>query len=201
MLDGPLVFVDVDTQRDFMEPDGSLAITDAGLIHAHLERLTRFARERGIPVIATACAHTLDEEDPEPFPPHCLVGTRGQERIEATAWAGSHVVGTQGRFPHDAPVPHLTLEKSRYDVFSHPDADRIVALYARQHPTWVVYGVATDYCVRCAVLGLLARGQRVVVVVDAVRPVDSAAEPAVFTEFVERGAQLVLSDVVCGADH
>ncbi len=198
MLDGPLVFVDVDTQRDFLEPDGSLAIAGADAIHAQLARLTRFAREQGIPIIATACAHTLDEEDPEPFPPHCLVGTKGQERVAATAWPDTVVVSSAGGFAHAEPPPHLTLEKARYDVFSHPEADRIVALYGRNRPTFVVYGVATDYCVRCAVLGLLERGHSVAVVVDAVRPVDVAAEAEVFAEFVAKGAQLVLTEVVCG---
>ena len=55
MLDGPLVFVDVDTQRDFLEPDGALAIPGAEAILPNLARLTAFARRQGIPVLATAC--------------------------------------------------------------------------------------------------------------------------------------------------
>ncbi len=44
MLDGPLVFVDVDTQRDFLDPDGALSIAGAGAIRPTLARLTAFAR-------------------------------------------------------------------------------------------------------------------------------------------------------------
>lgn len=198
MLEGPLVFVDIDTQRDFLEPDGALHVPGAEAIVPNLARLTAFARARGIPILATACAHTLDEDDPEPFPPHCLVGTRGQERIEATACPGGHVLGPDARLEleGDEPPPHLTIEKRRYDVFSHPETERIVGLHQRQTPTFVVYGVATDYCVKDAVLGLLDRGARVTVVVDAIRPVDPESEPAILAEFTRRGAQLTVTDAV-----
>jgi nicotinamidase/pyrazinamidase len=61
----------------------------------------------------------------------------------------------------------------------------------------VVYGVVTDYCVKAAVLGLLDRGHKVAVVVDAVRPIDPDAEAEVFAEFTRRGALLTLTEVVC----
>jgi nicotinamidase/pyrazinamidase len=200
MLDGPLVFVDVDTQRDFLHPDGALAIAGAEAILGNLARLTGFARERGIPILATACAHTIDEADPEPFPPHCLVGSAGAERVEATAWEGSHVVapGEPHRLSGD-PVPaHVTLQKTRYDVFSAPAAEAVFAHLGRGGATFVVYGVATDYCVKAAVEGLLGRGYPVALVVDAVRAVDPEAEPAILSEFARRGVLLVLTEVVCG---
>jgi nicotinamidase/pyrazinamidase len=199
MLDGPLVFVDVDTQRDFLHPDGALAIAGAEAILANLARLTAFAKARGIPILATACAHTLDEEDPEPFPTHCLVGSAGADRVEATAWAGSHVIAPDGphRLPDDPP-PHVTLQKTRYDVFSAPAAEAVFARYARGGATFAVYGVATDYCVMAAVEGLLGRGYPVALVVDAVRAVDPEAEPALLTDFARRGGLLVLTEVVCG---
>ena len=50
MLDGPLVFVDIDTQRDFLEPDGALFVPGSAAILENLARLTNFARSRGIPV-------------------------------------------------------------------------------------------------------------------------------------------------------
>jgi nicotinamidase/pyrazinamidase len=197
MLDGLVVFVDIDTQRDFLDPGGALFIPGTEGILRNLAQLTAFAREHGIPVFATACAHRPDDPDPEPFPPHCLVGTPGQARSEATAWPGSLVVDPDGRGP-DQVVPHLTLEKRHYNLFTHPDAERLIGLYAANRPTFVVYGVATDYCVKFSVLGLLERGHRVALVVDAIRAVDTAREAEELTEFARRGALLTLTDVICG---
>jgi nicotinamidase/pyrazinamidase len=197
MLDGTLVFVDIDTQRDFLEPSGALYIGQSETILPNLARLTAFARERGIPVIATACAHTLDQPDPEPFPPHCLVGTPGQTRGVHTAWPSSEIIRPGATGPN-AVRPHITIEKSTYDLFSNRDTERIVELYGQNRPTFVVYGVATDYCVKVAVLGLLTRGHRVAIVVDAIRAVDPACEAQILTDFARRGALLTLTDVVCG---
>ncbi len=195
MLEGPLVFVDIDTQRDFLEPAGALFIAGSGAIRPNLARLTRFAREQAIPILATACAHA--EGDPEfaVFPPHCLLGTPGQTRIDETAWPGGIVLEPGGPIPEPLP-PHLTIPKQQYDVFSNPDADRVVARYAKGDPTFVVYGVATDYCVKCAVEGLLDRGRKVAIVADAIRAVDPSAEPDLLTGFAQRRALLTVTDVV-----
>jgi nicotinamidase/pyrazinamidase len=197
MLDnGPVVFVDVDTPRDFLEPDGALFIPGSQVILPNLARLTGYARAQGVPVLATACAHTAGDLELRQFPPHCMIGTPGQERIAATAWPGGEVLTPDGLHFGDLPH-HLTIEKRAFDVFTHPDADRLIGLYRRVHPTFVVYGVATDYCVKAVVCGLLNRGSPVALVVDAVHAIDRPAEPAVLTELVHRGALLTLTTVVC----
>lgn len=195
MPEGRLTFVDIDTQRDFLEPDGPLFIPGSEAVRENLARLTAYAKTHGIRVLATACSHRLDDPDPEPFPPHCLEGTRGQERIEETAWPGSVVVSPDARFEGDEPPKHLTIQKRKYDVFTHPDAGRIFGLYG--DTTFVVYGVATDYCVRRAVEGLLERGAMVVVVLDAVRAVGPKDEPAVLAELLQKGAVLSTTDEIC----
>lgn len=200
MLAGPLVFVDIDTQRDFLEPTGALFIAGSEAIFDNLARLTKFALSKSIPVLATACSHLADDEEFSQFGPHCLADSPGQERLDLTRWEGEggRVIGPSGAF-FDEIVPHLTLEKRDLDVFSHPEADRVVRFYQDKldGPTFVVYGVATDYCVKAAVLGLLERGVKVAVVVDAVRAIDAEREAEVFAEFVRRGALLTLTEVVC----
>ncbi len=195
MLAGPLVFLDVDTQRDFLEPGGALYLDGSAAIRPNLARLARFARDRGIPVLATACAHEPGDPEFATFPPHCLLGTPGQGRIAETDRPGGPIVEPGGPTPAGV-VPHLVIHKTQYDVFSNKSADAVFDLYAADRPTFVVYGVATDYCVRCAVDGLLDRGRAVALVVDAVWAVDPAAEPDLLTGFARRGALLTVTDVV-----
>lgn len=198
MLSGPLVFVDVDTQRDFLESTGALFVPGADAIAPNLKRLTEFARSRRIPILATACAHTLDEVDPEPFPPHCLIGTPGQERTAATAWTGpgGEVIGLEQAADLESLPAHLTLLKNRYDVFTQPAADVVIARYAAIAPRFVVYGVATDYCVRAVVDGLLDRGQRVVLVTDAIQAIDRTAEDVLREGWAARGVELSRTDSI-----
>jgi nicotinamidase/pyrazinamidase len=200
MLEGSLVFVDIDTQRDFLDRHGLLLVPGAEAILVNLARLTTFAREQGIPVLATACAHVPGDPELDVFGPHCMVGTPGQARVEATAWPAGKVLGSTESLACSGPVPpHLTIEKNEIDVFSHREAGRIVAWYGRDRPTFVVYGVATDYCVRAAVVGLLERGSKVAVVVDAVRAIDTEHEADVLAEFLHKGALLTITEVVCDA--
>ena len=196
MLEGPLVFVDIDTQRDFLDPAGTLYVPGSTEILPNLARLSRFATKHHIPILATACAHHDDDPELTRFPFHCMVGTIGQERAEATACPHSVVLSPEDHL--DGPLPpHLTLQKRELDVFSRSDAVDLVARYNRDRPTFVVYGVATDYCVLVNVDGLLKHRCRVAIVIDAVRTIDSSAEASVLTDLARRGVLLTLTAVVC----
>ncbi len=48
MLEGPLVFVDIDTQRDFLEESGALYVPGSRSILGNLERLSRYCRRAGV---------------------------------------------------------------------------------------------------------------------------------------------------------
>jgi nicotinamidase/pyrazinamidase len=196
MLEGPLVFVDVDTQRDFLEPSGALYVPGSTEILPNLARLTDFARRHLIPILATTCAHLPDDPVLMHFPPHCMAGTPGQALVAETFCSDSVVLNAGERLTGELPL-HLTLQKRDLDIFNRPDADELIARYNRDQPTFVVYGVATDYCVRAAVNGLLQRNCRVAIVVDAVRAIDASAEADILSEVARRGALLTITDVVC----
>ncbi len=198
MSDRQMIFVDIDTQRDFLDPDGALYVPGSKDIRANLERLTRSAIAWGIPIVATACAHSPEDDELTRFPAHCMVGTAGQTRIPETTCAETVVLGVDQRFQGAIPS-HVTLEKRELDVFSRPDTTSMIRRYNESKPTFVVYGVATDYCVRAAVLGLLERRVSVAIVVDAVRAIDAGAEPALLTEFARKGGVLTVVDHVLRA--
>src|SRR5206468_656993 len=85
------VLWDVDTQVDFMLPDGKLYIPGAEQTIPAMARLVQGAREAGLVHVASADDHELtdDEISDQPdfrttYPPHCLRGTRGARKIRET---------------------------------------------------------------------------------------------------------------------
>ena len=82
------VLWDVDTQVDFMLPDGKLYVRGAEQTVPAMQRLVEAARAAGIVHVASADDHELTDAEiaDEPdfrttYPPHCLRGTRGARKI------------------------------------------------------------------------------------------------------------------------
>ena len=189
-----VVFVDIDTQADFMEPEGHLYVPGAEKIADTLERLLEFARERSIPVLASMDTHVPDDREFATFPPHCVAGTPGHAKISQTAPAVSKWVTMEERDVAPVAGETLLIEKHSFDVFENPNTARLVEdLQAKEY---VVFGVATDYCVRAAALGLMERGQSVTVVSDCVRPVTPEGGEKALAEMQAAGARFATADEV-----
>ena len=169
------VFVDVDTQLDFLYPVGALYVPGAELIVPAIERLNRYAASHGIPVLSTADAHAEDDPEFAAWPPHCIAGTLGQHKAAATLLDKRVTVpNRECEFSLDG-AEQIVVEKQSVDVFTARNLARI--LQALDADRFVVYGVVTEICVRSAARGLLAIGKQVVVVEDAIkelRPEDAA---------------------------
>jgi len=164
-----VVFVDVDTQIDFVEPSGALYVPGAETLKPRFARLIEAARRHAIPVIASSDAHAPDDPEFEVFPPHCVAGTPGQRRIAETEPERAVVVPAAGGSASADRGATVVLEKTTFDFFSNPAAAQVVSDTGAR--TAVVFGVALDYCVRAAALGLRERGYDTVLVSDATAPV------------------------------
>ncbi len=192
-----LAFVDVDTQFDFMDPGGKLYVPHAEEIVPNLVRLMACARERNIPIISSADAHAPDDPEFKLWPPHCVTGTRGQQHIRETSVPGALTL-TMGSGPFVAPEewpPQIVIEKDVYETSANPNFDRILeALGPRRY---VVFGVATEYCVRADVLALRKRSKPVELVVDAIKAIAEDDGRKAIEEMAAAGAQLVTTADVC----
>jgi nicotinamidase/pyrazinamidase len=169
------VFVDVDTQIDFLFPAGALYVPGAERLLPAIARLNHFAAAQGIPLVSTMDAHSEDDPEFRQWPPHCVAGTTGQLKPSETLVAGQ--IAAQ-----------VIVEKQTLDAFANPD---FAALLDRlEADRYVVYGVATDYCVRCAITGLLATGKPVALVSDAIAAVNPEDGARTIAEFTARGGSL-----------
>jgi len=166
-------FFDIDTQLDFVAPAGALYVPGAERIIPAVARLNQFAVARGLPLISTMDAHAENDPEFRVWPPHCVRGTLGQRKPEATRMAA----GGQ-----------ILFEKTTTDVFAEPGIQGL--LQGLQADRFVVYGVVTEICVRFAALGLLRTGKPVAVVRDAVQALDEARSEAFFEELRAAGGAM-----------
>ncbi len=194
-----LVFLDVDTQVDFMVPTGALYVPGAETIIPNLKRLMTCARERRIPVLSSADAHQPDDSSFAQWPPHCVVGTPGQRRIPETQFPEETVIPNRpGAFtPPREWVGQfvIEIEKTDYSVAGNPNFDAIIAALGPCH--FVVFGVATEYCVRDSALALRALNLPVDLVTDAVKPITEEGGRKAIEEMVAAGVRLVKTEDVC----
>jgi nicotinamidase/pyrazinamidase len=194
---GGTIIWDVDTQVDFVEADGKLAVPGAEEVVPALGKLVGAARAGGIVHVASADDHELtdpeisDEPDFETtYPPHCLRGTRGAEKIAETKQRDPLPLSL-------TPLPSARLAglaagrreilflKKSFDVFTNPNAEPLLDLLDPDEV--VVFGVATDVCDDATILGLLRRGRRVRFVEDAARGLDADRTAACTAVWRERG--------------
>ncbi|MCH7978904.1 MAG: cysteine hydrolase [Acidobacteria bacterium] len=193
MPEHKMVFVDVDTQADFMLPTGSLYVPGAEQIIPNLARLVEFARGHDVPVVSSADAHSLSDDEFQQFPPHCVKGTSGQKKLPETLLAKWTVLPNEQQPEPEAEeiarCRQWILEKQKFDLFTNIHAAFLFEkLDAGQY---VVFGVATEYCVREAVLGLLQQGRPVTVVEDAIRAIEAGSGQAALQEMQNAGARLL----------
>ncbi len=196
------LFWDVDTQVDFMQPDGKLYVPKAETLLNNLATLSRVADTHGIPVLASADDH--EESDPEisdepdfanTYPPHCMRGTEGAKRIGATQRKWTAEIGhapldvEQLQQIAGANRPQVLVHKKQFDVFTNPNVEPL--LKALDPGRIVIYGVALDVCNKAAVEGLLDRGYTsLTVVTDATKPIRKEVEAELLASWQERGVKL-----------
>jgi len=196
------LFFDVDTQHDFMDPGGKLPVPGAAEIVGNLRRLTEFAVEHSIPIVASADAHSRKDPEFGVFSEHCVPGTPGQKKLDETTAPGREIVDPE-RLDQQTErlargeTPQLVIQKQSLDVFDKPMTEQILAAFmpARVY----VYGVTTEYCVLRTVLGLRRLNYAVTVVSDAVKPVEENAGQAALAHIRTSGAALASTQEVLEA--
>jgi nicotinamidase/pyrazinamidase len=187
-------FFDIDTQLDFLYPAGALYVPGAEKLVPHIVRLNRYAIANRIPLISTADAHTENDEEFRTWPAHCVAGTAGQAKPAATLHEGRTTVPCTGAVDSRVDAPQFVVEKRRLNCFTNPNLPGLLdALGAERY---VIYGVVTELCVRCAAMGLLERGGRVELVEDAIRSLSEEARAKMVAEFTAAGGTLTTLDRV-----
>ena len=168
------VFLDIDTQFDFVNPSGALYVPGSEAIIPAVARLNRWAMDMGTPLISTTDAHTENDPEFQHWPPHCVAGTLGQRKPDSTL------------------VGQIVLTKQSVDCFTIPELPGLLDGMGAAH--CVVYGVATEICVQHAIFGLLRTGRSVELVTDAVKSLNEDAAAQMIASFTAAGGRLTTVD-------
>ena len=202
-MSGTIIW-DVDTQVDFIEPGGKLYFEGAEEARPAMALLVEAARAVGIAHVASCDQHELSDPEisAEPdydatWPPHCLLGTRGAEKIPETKQLDPLALPL-------LPVPQATLRrllegrreilipKKQYDPFTNPNTE--TRLDALDPDEILLFGVATDICDDAAVCALLRRGRRIAFVEDAARGVDDSRVSACTAVWRDAGVRFTTAE-------
>lgn len=199
------IFCEVDVQNDFVA--GSLQVRQA-LDNNRLSNMLELTKHAGM-LIGSVDSHDFrawefksndnkgpEGEDPQ-FPDHCVVGTWG--------WLRVNTERQDAVFVPDTLIPLYRLQKlimgsatvffmkEVYSLFANPNANTVLQEVAklRETNTVVVYGIATDYCVKAAVEGFLTAGMKVVVVEDAIAAVDKDMGKVLVEKWRAQGIEII----------
>lgn len=195
---------DVDTQLDFIEPGGKLYFAGAEEVRPAMALLVEAARAAGAVHVASCDQHELSDPeislDPDydsTWPPHCLLGTRGAEKIPETKQLDPLPLPL-------VPVPEAILRglvdgrgeilipKKQYDPFTNPNSETV--LDAIDPEEILLFGVATDICDDAAVRALVRRGRRVAFIENASRGVDESRVAACTAAWREAGVRFTTAE-------
>jgi nicotinamidase/pyrazinamidase len=190
------IFWEVDAQEDFMKPDGKLYVPGAEKILPNLRRLTNAAREGRVFLVSHGCIHETNDPEFAQFPPHCIRGSAGAKLMpEAIAEKFVTIPNeSSAKLPEDlAQYQQIVLEKQTLDIFESRHAEALLARLPRD-AEFIVFGVVTEYCVRLAAKGLLERGRRVSVVLDAIETLNPEESKRTLDELMTLGARSITTD-------
>jgi nicotinamidase/pyrazinamidase len=194
----------VDIQGDFTEwKKGPLPVpgTDEAYVREVIQTTRRF-REAGYPVLATQDWHPADHIS-------FYTGHRGKKAFETISLGGREQVLWPPHCVQDTPGAALLIDPDlfeagickgtnrEYDSYSgfEDDGGRRTGLdrelEKRKITRIILYGIATDYCVRATTLHGLGRGYAVTVVASLCRGVAPETTEKTWAEMKAAGAVIV----------
>ncbi len=190
------VAVDINTQRDFCEPDGIYPVVNAATLVPQLRRVIAWARRNCTPIISSVEAHRPFELTESGHPICCVDGSCGQRKLEFTIFPTHAWVEADNTLsvPSDlfSQYQQVIFQKRTDDLLGNPKADRLLSQLPANE--YIVFGTGLECSVKALALALLARGKRVTIVSDACGFWNRATADLALRQIGAKGARLICVD-------
>lgn len=187
-----ILFFDIDTQFDFINSKGALYVDNAESIVPNLLRLNNFISINKHYIISSVDNHDIDDPELFDLPAHCIAGTPGQLKIKETRQNNPLILSEKRQNINIKSNHAFIIEKNCFDLFSNPNTDVLLDLIRPEES--IVYGVATDYCVKFAVLGLVKRKYSVTLITDAIKGINESDAQKFLDQSRKMGVKLITTN-------
>jgi nicotinamidase-related amidase len=195
------ILIDINTQKDYFFAWGNARIKNHRRVLANVRRMIAWARRNNVRVISTC----------EVYPNHngvekvgyCIDGTDGQKKIRYT------LLRNRANFPADGSTDfpadilrqyrQIVLHKRCVDPFNEPRIERLLSEVRADN--FVLIGASAEGAVKATALGLLQRGKKVSVVIDAVGLLNKREAKLAFRKMRAKGAKLIETKKLAGVSH
>jgi len=195
------VLVDIDTQKDFLLAEGKACIRNHRRVLAHIRRIMAWARAWNVPIISTA--EVYPNNNGESTIDYCIDGTEGQKKIHYTLFNDRVTFVADGNtdLPRDMlrRYKQIILHKRCVDPFDEPRIDRLLSEVRANE--FILVGTTLEGAVKMTALGLLQRGKKVTVVVDAVGSHSKKEAMLTLRKMETKGAKLIDTRKLAGTSH
>ena len=172
---------DVETQNDFIMPDGTLSVPGAYEMMENFGKAIYHFQKKGIITLGSVDAHTGPELIPgtkdQYFPLHCIKGTKGQQKIASTQ--GDILYMSDNKYTDDAldlvvnevmDGRRVYIEKQEFSLLANPNATDLIEKLGVEEV--YLMGVATNICVKEAFDAFKDMQKKVYLIHSAIKGLD-----------------------------
>ncbi len=203
MTSHPIIFLDIDTQRDFLLASGAAPCVGGEDFIPVVQKLVGYGFTHQVPVVSSMDAHTPADTRFGALGPHCIKGTQGQLKVEGTTLGNAVIVANRtDEWPAEdrlVVARQVIIEKQSHNIFDNPHTEYVFEVLSPR--VIIAFGVDANHCLRTAVRGLAGRDYRILLVLDAVCGVDSQTPESLIRDYRRAGARLIrTSDIISLAD-
>ena len=185
------LLIDIDTQKDFLFPTGSACVRNQAEVLAKIRRIMAWARRENVPVISTVEVFPNNNGCSEIN--YCFDGTDGQRKVPCTLLQErvSFPADDKNALPADILLAYkqVILHKRCIDPFDEPRIERLLSEV--QADEFVLIGAGTEDAVKATAMGLLHRGKKVSIIVDALGSHNSREAKLALRKMKAKGAKLM----------
>lgn len=185
------LLIDIDTQKDFLLPNGSACVRNQAAVLAKIRQIMTWARHENVPVISTVEVYPNNNGCSEIN--YCLDGTDGQRKVPCTLLRErvSFPADDKNALPADILLAYkqVILHKRCIDPFDEPRIERLLSEV--QAGEFVLMGAGTEDAVGATAMGLLQRGKKVRIIVDALGSHNNKEAKLALRKMKAKGAKLI----------